>query len=129
MYRLTVRRHFDASHIVEGHPGKCARLHGHRWVAEVEIDCPRLNEIGLAIDFADVKRALDEVLPDHGHINDVLPEGYNATAERISQWLYETLAPRFAAMGGRLARLTVWETPDAGATYIPDGEDRGAGAR
>ncbi|MBE3589459.1 MAG: 6-carboxytetrahydropterin synthase [Firmicutes bacterium] len=127
MYRLTVRRHFDASHIVEGHPGKCARLHGHRWTAEVRIDCPRLNEIGLAIDFGDVKRALDEVLPDHRHINDVLPAGYNATAERIAQWLYETLAPRFAAMGGLLVEVAVWETPDAAATYIPDEPGGGAG--
>lgn len=120
MYRLTVRRHFDASHIVAGHPGKCARLHGHRWQAEIDVDCPGLNDIGLAIDFGDLKRILDGVLPDHGHLNDVLPEGFNATAERVSEWLHGILAAPIAELGGELRRVTIWETPDAAATFLPD---------
>lgn len=135
MYELIVRRHFDASHIVEGHPGKCANLHGHRWVAEVAIRCRELNPIGIAIDFGDIRRLLDEVLPDHRHINDVIPPGYKPTAEGISAWLTTVLSQRVAALGGDLSRVTIWESPDAAATYDPDaatdypGAARGPSAR
>lgn len=120
MYELIVRRHFDASHIVEGHPGKCKNLHGHRWVAEVAVVAERLNEIGIAVDFGDVKRALDEVLPDHRHINDVIPGEFKPTAEGISAWLTGELRPRLRALGGELRRVTIWESPDAAATFYPD---------
>ncbi len=122
MYELLVRRHFDASHVVEGHPGKCARLHGHRWVVEVLLQCPRLNAIQMGVDFGTVKQLLDEVLPDHRHLNDVLPPGFNATAERVAEWLYGHLAPRVAPLGATLRRVTVWETPDCAAAYVPDEE-------
>lgn len=129
MYELTIRRHFDASHIVEGHPGKCANLHGHRWVAEALIRCPKLNAIGLAIDFADVKRLLDTHLPDHRHLNDVLPENWPATAEGLSHWLHEALCPEIARLGGELLRLTIWESPDCAATYRPDPPDEAPSGR
>lgn len=119
MYKLVVRRHFDASHIVEGHPGKCATLHGHRWVAEVQVVCQTLNAIQMGIDFGAIKALLDQHLPDHQHVNDVLPAGYNATAERISEWLHKLLAPEVEKLGGRLVGVTIWETPDCAATYIP----------
>ncbi|HEX6971955.1 MAG TPA: 6-carboxytetrahydropterin synthase [Limnochordia bacterium] len=119
MYELTVRRHFDASHIVEGHPGKCARLHGHRWVAELVVACEKVDAIGIGIDFGALKAACDEVLPDHAHINDRLPPGWPATAEKISEWLYATLRPMIAELGGRLRCVRIWESPDCAATYLP----------
>lgn len=120
MYELIVRRHFDASHVVEGHPGKCKNLHGHRWVAEVVVAAEALNEIGIAVDFGDVKRALDAVLPDHQHINDVIPQRFKPTAEGISAWLTAELRERIRGLGGVLRRVTIWESPDAAATFYPE---------
>ena len=120
MYELRVKRHFDASHIVIGHPGKCAQLHGHRWVAEVSIVCQELNSIGLAIDFGEIKQLLDRYLPDHRHLNDVLPEGFAATAEGVSRWLFHQLREPVAELGGRLRFVRVWESEDCAAAYLPE---------
>lgn len=119
MYELTVRRHFDASHIVEGHPGKCARLHGHRWVAELLVRCERLDSIGIGIDFGAIKALCDAVLPDHSHVNDRLPPGWPATAEKLSEWLYGQLSGRIGELGGELRLVRIWETPDCAAAYLP----------
>lgn len=37
MYTLKVEGAFEAAHMVNGYPGKCARLHGHNWVVEAVV--------------------------------------------------------------------------------------------
>ena len=53
VFDISVMTDFAASHIIHGHPGKCARLHGHNWKVEacVRIPSDSLNEIGIGIDF------------------------------------------------------------------------------
>jgi 6-pyruvoyltetrahydropterin/6-carboxytetrahydropterin synthase len=46
---------FDTAHRVLGHQGKCRHLHGHRYVAEVVVKAPELNDLGMVIDFAALK--------------------------------------------------------------------------
>ncbi|MBI4278251.1 MAG: 6-carboxytetrahydropterin synthase [Armatimonadetes bacterium] len=123
MYELIVRRHFDAAHRLMGYGGKCENLHGHRYTAEVVLRAPRLNSIGLAVDFEHVKHILDEVLPDHQYINDLLPRGFNASAERIAEWLFEQVRERVRPLEVEVVRMTVWESPDCGASYFVTAEE------
>jgi len=120
VYTLKVVTDFAASHILEGHPGKCSRLHGHNWQVEAEIEATRLDEIGMAIDFADLKAALSEIVDamDHRHLND-LPafSGVNPTAEHVARYVYRALGEQLNGPGLVVAAVTIWETPRASVRY------------
>lgn len=69
-HTITRRLEFDAGHRVYQHESKCAHIHGHRYV--VEIECGgMLDKLGRIIDFSVVKRLcgawIDDNL-DHGMI-------------------------------------------------------------
>lgn len=52
---ITRRLEFDAGHRLLHHEGKCRHLHGHRYVAEIEVSAAGLDAMGRVIDFACVK--------------------------------------------------------------------------
>jgi len=124
MYDLTVRSKFSAAHSLRGYPGDCARLHGHTWTVEVKITGDKLDELGMLVDFKDIKRELATILDrlDHQYLNE-LPGfgegGINPTAENLSYYLYKILEKSIAKIrkGVRLKEVSVWESPDAYATY------------
>lgn len=113
MYILTVKRKFDAAHFLPYHEGKCSQIHGHTWKVEVEIRAKELTD-GMVVDFVNVKGLLDEILPDHQHLNNVIN---NPTAERLARYLYRRLREDIHDMGAHLDTVTVWESDDCGATY------------
>ncbi len=114
MYTLIVRAKFEAAHDIPGHKGKCARLHGHTYRVEAEFQGRELDEIGMVQDFGDLKSVLNEFLPDHSYLNDVLP--CSTTAENLSRWIFENLHERSLPV----TAVTVWETDNNGCRYTPD---------
>jgi 6-pyruvoyltetrahydropterin/6-carboxytetrahydropterin synthase len=52
---ITRKLEFDAGHRVLGHEGKCRHLHGHRYVAEITCQAPRLDSLGMVVDFSVIK--------------------------------------------------------------------------
>jgi 6-pyruvoyltetrahydropterin/6-carboxytetrahydropterin synthase len=111
VYTLLVRASFDASHVIPGHQGKCAQLHGHTYKVEAEFVGDSLNEIGMLADFGDLRRELESVLPDHAHLNEIMAP--TPTAENIAHWLFE----RLDARGLPIEALTLWETERYGCRY------------
>lgn len=122
-YTLSIFTEFAASHILQGHPGKCSRLHGHNWSVEVEVETRKLDELGMAIDFADIKSATREVIEtlDHRHLND-LPAfaGVNPTAEQVATMIYQALGKSLNDHRIRLIAVTVWETAYARVRYTEE---------
>ncbi|MDN5871452.1 MAG: 6-carboxytetrahydropterin synthase QueD [Nitrococcus sp.] len=122
-YLLSVVTDFSASHILHGHPGKCSRLHGHNWSVEVEVEARELDQLGMAIDFAELKAATRQVVEamDHRHLND-LPEfaGINPTAEHVAGAIYRALRGRLSGHHARLNAVTVWETAYARVRYTEE---------
>jgi 6-pyruvoyltetrahydropterin/6-carboxytetrahydropterin synthase len=114
MYTLIVRARFEAAHDIPGHKGKCARLHGHSYRLEAEFQGRELDEIGMVQDFADLKAVLNEFLPDHCYLNDIMDTP--TTAENISRWVFEQLRQR----GLSVSAVTVWETENNGCRYTPE---------
>lgn len=110
---LHFERTIDSSHQIPGHPGKCARLHGHTYRFQVWISGPVDAATGMVIDFYDVKSAIDAW--DHRHLNDEVD--FVPTAEllagemrrRILALVAERLDAARAEQVGVLLRL--WETP------------------
>ena len=73
MYDLMVEADFSAAHQLRGYKGKCEALHGHNWRVQVTISSDRLNDIGMVIDFHELRSITNEAIAslDHAFLNDV----------------------------------------------------------
>ncbi len=124
MYELMVRRQFDAAHHLEGHPGRCARLHGHTWLVEVLVAGGELDESGMLMDFHELQKLVEDVVKDldHQYLNDLdffrqPGRETNPTAENIARFVYRRLKASLGKSGLRLVKVKIWESPDAWASY------------
>lgn len=125
--KFTIFKDFQISsaHAIRGHTRGCQNLHGHNYRVRVHATASELDELGMVIDFADLKAVISEVVGplDHQVINEIAPfDETNTTAELIAQWVYREVADRIArlpAAGGRVRidRVEVWETPTSCAIY------------
>ena len=119
MYRLRVKRHFDAAHFLPGHKGQCANIHGHRWEVEVRVDAQNVGDGGMVMDFADVKFALDNIINrfDHKNLND-MPEFSVAqpTAENVAVVFLHKMNSQI----GSVTSVRVWESPNASVEVTHD---------
>ena len=91
IYEMYVKKHFCAAHSLKGYPGDCARMHGHNWMIEVYVRCRELDNIGMGMDFREIKQGVGDVLDDLDHANlDELPafRDQNPTSENIARLLY-----------------------------------------
>jgi 6-pyruvoyltetrahydropterin/6-carboxytetrahydropterin synthase len=118
MFRITKEFHFSASHQLKDLPPEhqCARLHGHNYIAVVELAAPTLNRHGFVRDYhelAPLKTYIDETL-DHRHLNDVLGDD-GTTAECLAKHLYDFCASRWP----ETTAVKVSETPKTWAEYRP----------
>jgi 6-pyruvoyltetrahydropterin/6-carboxytetrahydropterin synthase len=62
--RLGVTEYVDCAHFLPGH-SKCGALHGHTYKVEVTVEGQVKG--GMVIDFADLKRAVRDVLAHYDH--------------------------------------------------------------
>jgi len=131
--RFTIFKDFQisAAHAIRGHTRGCQNLHGHNYRVRVFATARELDDIGMVIDFADLKAMVSEVVGplDHRVINEIAPfDERNTTAELISQWVYREVSRRLAGLGVldgvasrvRVTRVEVWETPTSCAIYEED---------
>lgn len=122
-FEISVQTHFSAAHHLRGYAGDCAKPHGHNWTVDVYVMCNKLNEIGIGIDFRDVKNVVNEILQkfDHSNLN-ALPqfESQNPTCENVAKYLYRELTSRLNVQGVRVTKLRVSETPTCGVLYWED---------
>lgn len=132
MYRVTRLIDFCYGHRLLEYDGKCKYLHGHNGRAEIAIASDTLDELGMVLDFTEIKRVVttwvDETL-DHRmilHKDDpavpMLRElgepmyllDTNPTAENIAK-----LIGQFAVeQGFPVVQVDLWETRACYATYV-----------
>ncbi|OWK35019.1 6-pyruvoyl trahydropterin synthase family protein [Fimbriiglobus ruber] len=131
VYRVTKEIPFCYGHRLLNYTGKCRHLHGHNGKAVVTLQSPELDDLGMVVDFTDVKRVLgrwiDENL-DHRlllHKDDpLIPElrrqgepfvtlDANPTAENIARLIYHFAANQHLPV----VEVTLWETENSYATY------------
>ena len=115
---------FDAAHRLPNYEGKCSKLHGHRWVLEVEVSSDRLiqsgSEAGMVTDFAKLKGTVNKLVIDrldHSYLNDVIE---NPTCENLLGWIWAGLRDEIEKSPGFLERLRLYETPDSFAEMRHD---------
>lgn len=126
MFEVTVEQTFAAGHALREYKGKCENVHGHNYRVQITVEGDRLNRIGLLVDFADLKRAVREVVNilDHQFINDLEPFiTVNPSAENLAKYFFDQVEQRmnFPAFGSsaRLAAVKIWETDTSIAVYRP----------
>lgn len=120
MFDLTIESQFAAAHQLRGYKGKCEALHGHNWRVQVTVSSERLDDIGMVLDFHELKSITGEVLAslDHAFLNDVFPfTEINPSSENMAKWIYESIRKKILKKNCAISSVTVWENETSSATY------------
>ncbi len=120
MYEITVTREFSSAHYLCDYEGKCAQLHGHNWKVAISFRGKELAANGILIDFLDIGKALDGLIDklDHSVINNVQPfDRLNPTSENLARWFYTEVGKNMPENVPKPHKVTIWESPDACASY------------
>jgi len=67
MYLIKKDFKFEAGHRLSKHQGLCHNCHGHSYKIQVVIECEKLNENDMVIDFSDLKQIVNKVLDKYDH--------------------------------------------------------------
>ena len=137
MYILKTKSEFDSAHFLKDYNGRCANIHGHRWVVAIEVGSETVLEEGpnrgMVVDFGKLKDDLKEetakldhtLLLEKGSIKDTTKaameeEGFSMfeldfrpTAENLAKYFYDVMSTR----GYDVVLARVWETPENCAEY------------
>ncbi len=121
VFTLSVQCRLASSHVLPGCP-PCDRLHGHTWTVRAFWEFSGLDEHGMGANFRDLKAMLGREVHDrfdHRHLNDIAPfSTVPPTAENLAREVFTILRERpLPGPRGRLARVEVWEGPEACAAY------------
>ena len=120
MFDLMIETQFAAAHQLRGYKGKCEDLHGHNWRVQVTVSSDTLNDIGMAIDFHELKDISSEVISslDHTFLNDVFPfTEINPSSENIARWIYDSIKKKLKKKDCNISSVTVWENETSSATF------------
>jgi 6-pyruvoyltetrahydropterin/6-carboxytetrahydropterin synthase len=123
-YVISTEIQFSASHALKGYRGDCSRVHGHNWVARVSYEFSGVDELGLTIDYRELRTLLERVVfPrfDHRHLNDVPPfDTMNPTSENIAAEIFKLCRAEISIRGGTLREVELWESPSDMVRYRED---------
>ena len=120
MYRIKIIDKFSSAHQLIGYKGKCEEVHGHNWKVELEIEGEELDDIGLLMDFRDLKELLWDVIKelDHCMLNSLKAfQECNPSSELIARYIYYTIKDRLPS-NTALSSVSVWESDNARAVYF-----------
>ena len=121
MFEVMIERNFSSAHQLRGYKGKCENLHGHNYKIEIYARGSELDNIGLLVDFVELKEAADEVVAylDHRNINELPPfdEELNPSAENLARYILERVASRVGDERVSVYKVRCFETPTSVATY------------
>jgi 6-pyruvoyltetrahydropterin/6-carboxytetrahydropterin synthase len=123
MFEVTIEETFAAGHALRNYRGKCENVHGHNYRCQVTLEGAELDEIGLLVDFVELKRVVHSVLDrmDHQWLNEFPPfDVLNPSAENMARYIYEQVHEGLKTRAGvRVGFVRLWETDTAHATYRP----------
>jgi 6-pyruvoyltetrahydropterin/6-carboxytetrahydropterin synthase len=123
-FEVMIERNFSSAHQLRGYKGKCENLHGHNYKIEIYARGRELDNIGLLVDFGELKDAADEIVLylDHRNINELSPfdEELNPSAENLARYILERVSARVGDERVQVYKVRCFETPTSVATYQVD---------
>jgi 6-pyruvoyltetrahydropterin/6-carboxytetrahydropterin synthase len=121
MFEVTIEETFAAGHALRNYRGKCENVHGHNYRCQVTLEGAELDEIGLLVDFVELKRVVHGVLDrmDHQWLNEFPPfDKLNPSAENMAKYIYDEVTSGLKPRDGvKISLVKLWETDTAYATY------------
>lgn len=123
MYKLNVTDSFSAAHRLVGYDGACQNLHGHNYKIRIAIECRELDELGLALDYTVIKKALAGILSelDHSYLNDVPAlGGLNPTSENLARHIFENMSRAITKPGCSVVEVEIYESEKSSVIYSND---------
>ena len=122
-FEVMIERDFSSAHQLRGYKGKCENLHGHNYKVEIYARGEELNNIGLLIDFGDLKQAANEIVNylDHRNLNELPPfDELQPSAENLAKYVLERVGQRVGDERVQIYKVRCFETPTSVATYQID---------
>jgi len=123
MFEVSVEETFAAGHSLRNYRGKCENVHGHNYRVQVTLNGPELDDIGLLVDFVQVKKLIMQVVDrlDHQFLNDLAPfDVLNPSAENMAKYFYDEISGGLGqSTPVKVGQVQVWETDTTSATYRP----------
>jgi len=119
MYRLSIEHNISSAHQLRDYDGPCTRLHGHNWKVKVDVTATKLNSVGIAIDFLELKKITWQVVGrfDHNNFNQLAPfDKINPTAENIAKYFYDEITV-LLPVEIRLNKVEIFETDEYRVSY------------
>ncbi len=121
MYEVMIEEEFSAAHALRGYKGKCENLHGHNYKVEVYVRGERLDDVGMLVDFTQLKFVTRELIGtlDHQNLNELKPFDIeiNPSAENLASFLLHRIASKMDNERAKIYKVRVWETSTSSATY------------
>jgi 6-pyruvoyltetrahydropterin/6-carboxytetrahydropterin synthase len=123
MFEVSVEDTFASGHYLRGYRGKCEKPHGHNYKVRITLEGDKLDNIGLLLDFRDLKAAMNDVIDrlDHQMINEIEPfTTVNPSAENMAKYFYDELNASLKKSTDarvRVKLVKLWETDTTTATY------------
>ena len=120
MFKVSKEMMISATHRVREHQGGCERIHGHNWKIIVTVGSEMLNEMGMVIDFKDLKHSMHKIIMpmDHNDINDYSPfDKINPTSENLAKFIFDEMSKELNDNRKRIVEVKVYETDTSMATY------------
>lgn len=96
MNTVTKEMRFEAAHLLEGHPGRCASLHGHSYRVQVTVS-NRIVDKDMVIDFSDLKKLMMDVIDPFDHA--FIYEDKHSTVGATGRFLDTCMACRMRFVG------------------------------
>lgn len=123
MYEITIQTQFSSAHRLRQYNGECERLHGHNWKLEVSVKSKKLNELGMVMDFKDLKDKVKSIINklDHQYLNEIPPfTEINPTTENLSKYIFDELSKMINDADIKVSNVKIWESDTCYANYGPD---------
>ena len=138
MFQVTREIDFCYGHRLLDYDGKCKNLHGHNAKVLITLEAASLDGLGMVLDFADIKRVIQQWIDDHLDHRMILRKD-DPVADTLTQMdepvvliddnpTAENLAKLIAQFGLQqgfpVVEVRLWETPHCSATYqVPQADD------
>jgi len=119
MFTISVETSFRASHQLTLPDGGKEPVHSHDWLVTAELASEKLNDMGVVMDFHQLRAMLDEItaeLEDTALEKLACFQRNNPSAENVSKYIYEKLHAGLAG-GVELRNVKVVEEPGCSATF------------
>ena len=133
MFQVSREIDFCYGHRLLNYDGKCRYLHGHNGRAVITLESPELSDIGMVVDFKEIKEVVSKWIDDnldHRMIlncqDPVVPHleqlgepihliDVNPTAENIAKLISDFAV----SQGFPVVETKLWETPRCYASHRP----------